>query len=1111
MGTRLKFYFNQGIGNIRNCILIILAFSITLSLIAGIGYYSDSYQKYMFNEEFTQVVDFEIVFYEETYDVSKALGSLERTEAVESLINEREDSTAVYYGLLESRSLQLYNQESNTSTPFSLAWFSDHFYQSQRFSDYFSLEKGEFPSKPGDILIDIAYAQILNLDLSENKPLIIRADRDDLNRYSFYDRYDQSTIGRPNATYLDGTYFGYDIDVNIVGFFKPKHEYTRITQVHLYSNFEENSDFINENIEYGEIESSFIFTYHDFKNQTNPMFFEDILYNMDFFCDESPSTKLAKVRHGIASIIDRTEITVSNLNSYTQEYGKKNAQLEIQINQLDNSLHVKDYLVSFVISAYKGTEFVRSVLTFMKIPLIVASMFLGSFARKTEIKARLKEFLLLKSKGVPGIMIGNLFVIESLIIATISTVLGLLSGFGTFFIFKMMFKDLMLINQFLEFKLIVSWDAIISTYLYGLLLTFVGSILSILFILKIPISKLLSELNSNELDVMYDENSLFGKKRNNKEIEKNSSADDGQDPEKSHSKPSQNHSGIKSVQALRSKMQQSTQSYPYSNLPGTNNYGKDQKSKYYDPLKRMEKKRIRFSYILIICSILPHLLYLSIYIGKLSSSSDLFLRFAQFLETNIVVLSVIIIVSPVLLVWGILRILLKENPRFLARISKSISSLFIKDKSFLVGLEMVRRKQYRTVILIIGIFTSLFGFSNLYLNSMQRHEKICDNLEVGADFSGTLLSSKQKQLNNMSEIQELENQILNYSEGGTNNTKLVNNIVSCYYPQKSIAHDLQSIYFDFEKYFDIVNEDSKMNPIKDFQRIQTEIISYNNDPNLEFPGVIVNENFLQSNLVEVGDLYNHTFFYLDSTNQYSSTISVKIVAVVSILPGLYNEFDNSQNAMQLIAVDPFFFNLNDSIRYDGEIHHLIDSDPIFLKNRTNFENMLADATNGYYRRYSESDFYNLNWDQFTLSISVGILGIYNVLYIDFILVGIMIAIGLALLIVSLERENKHFNGILLSRGYGKKGILGIVLCELIVMFSIGIFVGLICGFLYSSLFVYISDHLDVGKNVLTLPLYINAMDIFGTLGSITSVTLIVSGITFLIESKLNISRYFKRF
>jgi len=61
-----------------------------------------------------------------------------------------------------------------------------------------------------------------------------------------------------------------------------------------------------------------------------------------------------------------------------------------------------------------------------------------------------------------------------------------------------------------------------------------------------------------------------------------------------------------------------------------------------------------------------------------------------------------------------------------------LSSIFLKEKSYLCGIEMVKRKQYKTVILLVGIFTSLLVFTNVFLNSSSRYNRMVYNVKLGA-------------------------------------------------------------------------------------------------------------------------------------------------------------------------------------------------------------------------------------------------------------------------------------------------------------------------------------------------------------------------------------------
>lgn len=279
------------------------------------------------------------------------------------------------------------------------------------------------------------------------------------------------------------------------------------------------------------------------------------------------------------------------------------------------------------------------------------------------------------------------------------------------------------------------------------------------------------------------------------------------------------------------------------------------------------------SIALIIISLFPLLIYLLFYLGTLPSATDTLISISCLIERYFGVFLIFAVISPVLLVVGIIRILVVEKPSRFAKISKFLSSLFLKEKSYLCGMEMVRRKQYRTVILLVGIFTSLLVFTNVFLNSFSRYEIMIDNMDVGSDVA-VLYNNEDMSIVNTSEIDLFESQLKSYTT--SDNETLINQVLTSYTEMTSDEYNSEKIYTDIEGYLDIIQEGDKKLPSRDFVSKIEDVIDYNKDPLNTIPGVIVNSAFLTLNNLEIDDLYSftHSFFNYSSMEIQNETISV---------------------------------------------------------------------------------------------------------------------------------------------------------------------------------------------------------------------------------------------
>lgn len=140
--------------------------------------------------------------------------------------------------------------------------------------------------------------------------------------------------------------------------------------------------------------------------------------------------------------------------------------------------------------------------------------------------------------------------------------------------------------------------------------------------------------------------------------------------------------------------------------------------------------------------------------------SDTLIEISNVLYSRINILIILTIISPLLLVVGIIRYLIVESPPRYARISRFISKIFVGKKNYFVGIEMVRQKQFRQVMFLAGFYVAMLMFSNLTTNTLFRLEQVKSNIECGGDINLEFIISKTS-FSNYSELTNFENQLGN--------------------------------------------------------------------------------------------------------------------------------------------------------------------------------------------------------------------------------------------------------------------------------------------------------------------------------------------------------------
>jgi len=438
-----------------------------------------------------------------------------------------------------------------------------------------------------------------------------------------------------------------------------------------------------------------------------------------------------------------------------------------------------------------------------------------------------------------------------------------------------------------------------------------------------------------------------------------------------------------------------------------------------------------------------------------------------------------------------------------------LSYIFLKEKSFICGMEMVKRKQYKTVILLVGIFTALLVFTNVFLNSFSRYDIIMNNMEIGSDFQGSI-KDETMNITSTYDVEALESQMKSYKT--TENETIINEVLTCYNEMAKNGYYKDIYLFDIEKYLDIIKEDGKKLPHNNYISQIKGLIEYNKDPDNEIPGIIVNTGFLALNRLELGDSYTFDHGYYNSSSSVFKIdkIEVKILVATDVMPGLFLVSNQWGERDEIIISDINSVNQDKNLLHGFEIFHMVDMDTDIEDERDVLIEILNNATTNYtdYRHYQ---FYNQNWNDLDIKLDLTESGIYGIIYMEFTMIGVLMGFGLAILILSFQRENKYFNGVLLARGFGRKGLLKLILSQISIIFLIGILSGLLSGFLTSFSFLQIAIVMNYGQGVISLPVFFNVIELVEILGIIVLSSFVIYLIAYYFESKKNITEYFHRF
>lgn len=1114
MSNRIKYFSLQGLFNLKNSYLVIIAFSLTISMVSGLFFYSVSYKTNLLEDHFSEIIDFDFIYSESTLNPAKAYGNNDYylQNKIEQLNINFDD--IVYYSSFNSEFAKEFFNASQFSPKISSKFNESlsldlsvyvmdvNFFLSKRFSEFFTITSGTFPNSEDEILIDYSFAQLWNCDIGDNVNFTIRKSKAYSDYYLTY-LGDTELYPQLNKPYYENDdYFYMAIPLKVSGIFISNSPTYKIGQEEFSRDYDWKKNFRTNDIEINHFSKAPIFCYYNYETRDHFHPIMQMINDVDREFDRDHIPEVSQMKFGKIGLYDRDIIKFANLAEIANSVEEEVYPLKTDINR---DYRFLNYFSNDLRQIYQKISFFRSISLSISIPITLFAIFLGLYARKTEIEARLEEFLLLRSKGASGYMILLQYLFECLFLGTVVTIIGILLGLLNFHLFKGFFSRIFNYEDLSSIQFALNFDTLGKLILISYGITIFGSISGIQYIIKIPISKILSLLESEELDVRFDEKTLF---ENNKATKKK--ADEKENKTKLKEKETQT---IKNnLFLLRKSMQQVSLSDGSFNV---------KKNKLYEnPIDKKNKKIRKLSGILIFFSFIPVLLTGFIYMYYLIDLPESILEILQLLINSNVhdIFIYFMVISPIFIILGIFRIILKEKPRIFAKISRKITKSWMRNRSFLVGMEMIKQRQLQVIMVILSLFVSSYSYINIYANTNIRHAHIIDNFQVGGDIQ-VQLSGYNPNASSIAQIQNFEKNILDFKLSSLG-TPVFNNIVSIYYENNNEFHPKNRFvyYFDVQKYLDIISENHKPEPYPGYFKDIQNYLGYTHGThgiNHSIHGILVNNVFLNNYDYHINDEFNLNHQYYEEYPQKVAytNYTVKIIGVLDILPGFTLGESTEINKKEIIIFDDYQINYasNESLP-SRKVIELIDVNnaKISDENQKVLQNYLYEASNNSVR-FENFKFYNNEWNSPSLNFEENALGFYLVFYIDFLIIGVFIAIALAIILINVQKKNKYFNGILLARGFGKIGIVKLILSELFIIFSISYILGTIFGLGFSLLSVYFAEFKNSVISGIHLPIYFNFTEFFFLTGGILITTVFFTLLSYFIQIRQSISKFIHKF
>ncbi|UYP44566.1 hypothetical protein NEF87_000851 [Candidatus Lokiarchaeum ossiferum] len=1116
---RLKYYASQAKSTLKNAYLIIFCLSIAISMVAGVAYYSDSFSNRFIEENITEVNDYSFSYYDmQKHDNNSFLDADEIDDYKTIIQNIAENQKSLYID--EYFQLSIYSSENsyfyknytnvNTSKPIfgdyyfqkmNLLQPEENFYLTPNFNKFFKLIKGTFPKNEQEILVDVQFAKFMNFSFNNVYNLTICSPSSD----SIFQRIDGDYQVVPSK------WTKYCIEnVKIVGIFgslkysyqfsnmnfRSEYEFDTKTNTYVSSPNLDDRDFVY-NIQ------APVFAYY---NQSN-FYGNSILTEFLSQKWNENSSDVFRVQ-SLNAIANHNKIDFNHISSTITQM---QTSTEIIQSNLPDGLFFMNYLVYQMSYVGMDLNLIRIAFQLINFPILIFALIIGSFSLKIAQKSRIEEFLLLRSKGTPAGMIRNQILFEGFAIGTIASLAGSTIGIGVFYVIRNMLTQFLGLSGIeLALSFVLTERPIITSLIVGIFTTQIASILSLIYIGKLHTNKLLEILGSDSMEAIYDEKSVF-KKSKLKKI------------------------ALEDTPFYSKNVQESSPHLFVESKGRVQNLKKSKRKKlfnrrrslYKDSVSQREKKIWPISYLLLILSLIPVIFYF-LYLGSLNSDSDIYQSLFYGLRYRISGIMFLFYFAPLLLVFAIIRFLALEKPSRFAKFTRKISRIIMKKDNKILALNMVRKKQYITTMFLIGIFMSLFIFSNIMLNSIVRYQRIEYNIEAGADAKITYSPEIDYRLDAdrpgprglVKSGQDLVD-IENTYKGLTNedNETYIDDVLTIYRGFNTGRYNEMEYYLNLSKYTTCITEDGKdlisENKFSPFQ----EVVNYNRNPEDSDLGVAVNSKYLELNSVELGEIINIDIKYYDPNfiRTFTKTYLAKIISVVDLIPGIsyYDRSYYSDYTCMLVDIDAL--ELDISMMYGQNIIHMFDFNLVV---EPNFEFCVEGTMNTTIKIGAFDNFdiytYDNDWNSYNLddvNIFEGALTntIYSVLYLDFIAIGLIIAIGVAILLVFLRKADKFNQGVLLARGYGKKGVLKLLLTETLMVFTISLFTGIFSGAIEGIFVTKLLGAVELNFQDIKTPIFFKFMDILLVGLLIPVFSIIIYLLVYYFESKKNYTDYFHQF
>ncbi|MHA1673803.1 MAG: hypothetical protein ACTSYI_09240, partial [Promethearchaeota archaeon] len=1002
----IPFYLRLGWIWVKKSYLIILSVSLTLSMIFATNFVIEGGLAATYIESFKNAEDFIICSPQSSFPNSTSISNeIYNYEHHMDEIKEREGGeyenleSFPYlnfrmkwnnFGLREhSIAFFDYGYANYLESRINFLLFSEKYYNSIRFTAQFKVVEGRTPQSTNEVLVPYIYKTYYNYNL--NDPFDLTYFIGEWSEQPYITSEENSSV-EVNITGSDAIYQSVQLNnTKIVGFYTSVLRLLDFLDDTMQSEFMY-QDFLDGGASYKDFWSDTpVFFYSNFS--ANNLYQSPIMQLYDSIIQNS--TLFTVVNQQLPSLFRRVNNIIHFGVTVSAKLEKANYnQIIAYRNQLQEFRNVleEEFSSAYFYSTYENALEELSALQFLNrflsliinLPLILFTFFIALSGMKTIRKSRLESILQMNIKGMTKPQIRIQMYIEIFLIGTISNIIGMLLGFIFFYPIRSTLSPLFFSGlDPTHVSIIIQPFWIITTYLIG----FVVVSIAYRFLFKIlkttEIPDIFDMQNQQSLPAQYDEDSVYKDKHDDSKL------------------------------------------------------AEFQSKNYEDSIQNAERKIPKISYFLMPVIFIPIILYgitsysISHEIGSfweqlaysMSYNQNAFLIFGLFIP---------ICTSA----YGFYRFVIVESPRMFAKICKYLSRPLNKEINYLVGLEMVRRKEFRYIILLLTFFITSVVFFNPLTTSLNSYPILFENSEIGVDFSIDI-EFNDSIIHDIEYYTQFSNKFeANFNEGNislTEYTEIITQFSDLYYINEPFDRVTRHIHYaNFTAYRNILDSQKNLLPNQELLKSLDESIDQNEDVSSSKIGIIVGANYNYYDDIEEFDSFfvNLTYYDHNDDELQSKWLECEIVARTDYFPGIYSKFTGLGNSWD------FFIDIGSALPENSTI---VSNDYLLMGNTegnhdyslTSNENLiglLEEETEMYEVTQKDYQVYENIWNFSILKTQMG-----YVLY-TLLLLGFSLSLGQGLIFIQISRDNSPFFGNLLTRGVSKKQIFRFGLSQILIFF-----------------------------------------------------------------------------